>query len=262
MSIHALEGRPAVFATGLGRSGTTAMRSALASHPGIISTSSENNIVSDLLHACDVNATLYSRRVSMQMSEKMYNARFATMILDLLFPTVQHVDDSIRPLFASHLSPSRAERALQLFPGSRFVCMIREGVATIESRIAHHTLGKQSFEEHCERWASWGVFSEWAAPRHDCLIVRHEQLLEDPVGSIAGVLAFLDLPDHPAPAEVLTGKRFHPTPDTTRPRWQTWTEGDRAIFERICGPAMRSLGYAIPWDRQHPPGRQPHHPAA
>lgn len=245
---HTIQSRAVVFATGCGRSGTTAMRSALSAHPGVLSSNTENNMVGDLLLACDMNATIESRRVSMQMTEEEHNRRFAAFVLDLVFPGADHEDASRVPLLASYMTPQIAERAARVYPGSRFVCMLRDGVATIESRMAHSTFGQQSFQAQCEKWASWGSFYRWAMAREDCLIVRHEHLIADPDGCMTSVLGFLGLEPDSAPLGTLRTHRYHPTPDAQRPRWASWPDEDRRTFERICGECMRASGYEIPWE--------------
>lgn len=236
-----------VFATGCGRSGTTALRTALSAHPDLISTGTENNIVGDLLLSCELNATVESRRVSMQVDEATHNGLFGQLILDLHFPEGDRSGDGRRLLLATWLTPVSAPRAKGVFPGSKFVLIVRDGVATIESRLAHHTLGQGTFEDQCEKWAQWGELFAWACDRADWIIVRHERLLADPVGTIGSVIEFLGLPNDPGPASVLERKRFHPTPDSLRPSWQGWSDADRAAFERICAPSMEMLGYSIPW---------------
>lgn len=225
------------------------MRSALSAHPAVLSSNCENNIVGDLLLACDENATIESRRVSMQVSERNYNDRFAAFILGLVFPDADPTDPSRVPLLASYMTPQIAERALRVYPGARFVCMLRDGVATVESRLAHATFGRQSFEAQCEKWAAWGSFYRWAMHRRDCLIVRHEHLLADPDGCMRGVLEFLGLELRDEPSRSLRENRYHPTPEPDRPHWALWPDNDRHTFDRLCGNWMREFGYTIPWER-------------
>jgi len=237
----------AVFATGCGRSGTTALRTALSSHPNLASTGTENNIVGDLLQTCDLNATVESRRVSMQLSEESHDSLFAQLIQDLIFPNSFENDDSLRPMFATWITPESAQRALKLFPKSQVVLIVRDGIATVESRLAHHSFGKLSFESQCQKWASWALLYEWARDRDDCMIVRHEDLVAEAEATINSVIAFLDLPSSAEPARILNQNRFHPTPKDSRPVWQNWSGRDREIFVEICGRAMDSLGYRVPW---------------
>ncbi|MDF1808094.1 MAG: sulfotransferase [Phycisphaerales bacterium] len=237
----------AVFVTGCGRSGTTALRTALSSHPNLLSTGTENNIVGDLLQTCDLNATVESRRISLQLSEDSYESLFAQLIQDLIFPNSFENDDSLRPMFATWITPESAQRALKLFPKSQVVLIVRDGIATVESRLAHHSFGKLSFESHCQKWASWTLLYEWAHDRDDCMIVRHQDLVTEAEATINSVIEFLDLPSSAEPARILNQNQFHPTPADSRPVWQNWSEHDREIFVEICGQAMESLGYPIVW---------------
>ncbi len=223
------------------------MRSALTAHPELLSTGAEDNIVGDLLEACDLNATVKSRRFAMQVSEETHEALFAQLMLDLVFPDLDRIGKDRRLMISTWLTPQSAQRATKLFPGAQFVLIVRDGVATVESRLAHHTFGQQTFEAQCEKWASWGMLSAWAQDRADCLIIRHEHLIADPGATIACVMDFLRLPQSSAPAATLRTQRFHPTPQAQRPRWQTWTDADCETFERICSPTMHALGYPIPW---------------
>jgi len=222
------------------------MRFSLSAHPNLVSANTENNIVGDLLLTCDRNAKYESRRIAMQVSEDDYELLFARFVLDLVFPDVK-MHDEHRLMFSTWLTPESAECAMKLFPGSKIVLIVRDGIATIESRLAHHTLKQGAFEAQCEEWASWNLLYEWMLNRDDCLIIRHEHLVAGPASTIASVIEFLGLVEHPAPAAVLENRQFHPTPASERPRWQQWSDADRQAFERLCAPAMGALGYPIPW---------------
>ena len=236
-----------VFATGCGRSGTTALRSAISAHPDIQSTGTENNVVGDLLKVCDDNAVIKSRRFGMQVDEKIHESLFARLMFELVFPNESEAIHDPRALFATWLTPESAERAMRLFPESKIVMIVRDGVATVESRLAHPNFSRATFQDQCQTWARWAQLHQWAVGRSDCLVIRHERLVADSDSTISGVLSFLDLPPHPEPAKTLKTKRFHPTPEAQRPSWQRWTASDKEIFERICGGPMAELGYPIPW---------------
>lgn len=245
--MHVLRSRPAIFTSGFGRSGTTALRMAIAAHPTVASSRTENNLAGDLLEVAHRNATLPSRVFAMQVDERAHDDIFADAILRLTLPEPNAGGTDLRPAFATHLTPDKAERALRLFPGSRFVCIVRDGVSCIESRLSHASFGRQPFIEQCRGWAGWGAMYDWIEAHPCALLIRYEQLRGAPGATLAAVLEHCDLPPCSDAAETLAGTTYHPTPADARPTWQSWPETDRELFVRICGPLMHKLGYAFPW---------------
>ncbi len=262
VTAHPYEGLPVILAAGVGRSGTTALRHALEAHPLLDATGCENNIIFDVLETARQNCTYPSRRGTMRVARPAYDRQFRLLLLNLLWPEPRRGQARPRMLLAAtDLTVDRAEYFAEAFPGGRIAYIVRNGIEVLSSRLTHPNFKDVPFEEHCRIWQRAAELAAWGGERADFALVRHEALLQpDPArAAIAAMLVRLRLPFEEACVSVVTKKQFHPTAfsaestadaaDLTRrqERWRLWTDDQRRVFETLCGKAMQSLGYALPW---------------
>ena len=251
---------PLIVLSGVGRSGTTAVREALGRHPHIHSTGSENNVIYDIVDAARRNCTIESRRHAMRVDQVTYNGLFGELILRLLWPEPRPAAPR-RLLAFTGLTPDHAEFLVQLLPSTTFVYLLRNGIEVVTSRMGFRGFADQPFTRHCEVWAQSVEMAEWGRGRGRFLLLRHEHTLDRPVLSrtMNELWSFVDLPAEPACPEHLLEICHHPTGDVgggddfheaLRRRadgWRRWTPGQRRQFVERCGAAMRHFGYPIPW---------------
>lgn len=262
---------PLVLLTGVGRSGTTALRSAMALHPELDSTACENNIICDVLVAARRNCTVPSRRHAMRVSQQRYDELFRGVLLDLLWPSPRHGAALPRAIAAfSGLPAAEAEYVRQVFPGVRFLHLVRNGIEVVASRMKFESFAQAPFESHCDVWAAnlgmldYGL-GRSGAGRADYMLVRHEHLLdaEEAPRVMSDIWRFTGLAPCAAATEHLLSTVYHPTDAGAavkatgksaaevgadrKERWREWTLGQRMEFEKRCGEGMRRLGYEIPW---------------
>ncbi len=261
-----------LFLTGVGRSGTTVLRTGLGQHPDIYYNGKENNIVQDLLKVAYHNCTLTSRKFAMVVSQKEYDHIFRDALKALLWP------DAVlktRPckMAAINFEGNQLDYLGAVFPGCKVLCLVRNGIEVISSRMRHPSFASQSFETHCEVWnRSLGVI-RWGASQPDRFrLVRHEWFYQTdlfqpelkalyqwagisyselPFNHIAGTLR------HPTPSgQTIASDAFIHSSDTEkthyflskRQRWSDWNPQQRQQFETICGEQMQTLDYVIPWN--------------
>ncbi len=244
---HPYEHLPMLALTGVGRSGTTALRKALASHPKVLCTGHEHNVVFDVLEAARRNRTEQSRRYAMQVDDNAHDALFRRLILDLVFPNPTSSTEGRCTLVFTNLFPETATYLTQAFSSAHVVCLVRSGVEVIASRMHHPHFGSDDFQKHCTVWLNAADMRRWCEGRRDSVVVKHEALLADPAHECGRILRLIGLEDHAAPAEHLLGHTYHPTSHKGESVWRAWTSAQRRMFEERCGEAMRSLGYPIPW---------------
>jgi hypothetical protein len=235
---------PLVLLSGVGRSGTTALREALGRHPLVHSTGSENNIIYDVIDAARRNCVSQSRRHAMRVDEPTYNGLFRELILKLLWPEPRGTPPQ-RLLAFSALTPCRADYLCRVFPGARIVYLVRDGIEVVASRMLYPSFSQLPFEWQCEVWAESADIVEWAGGRDNLTVLRHEHLHGDQ--ALAALWPFLGLDPEPGCLDHLRGIRHHPTLPHRGDRWRDWTEQQRDVFVEICGNAMRCFDYAIPW---------------
>lgn len=276
---HPYEHLPILVTTGVGRSGTTALRNAIERHPAIRGTDRENNIVYDVLEVARLNCLAPSRVHAMRVTPTRYDEVFRRTLLELLWPTTGCApsvgaaksnesggtsgDAQALHMFTA-LTPERAAYLRRIFPGGRVrvVHIVRNGIEVVSSRIRFEGFKSQGFEGQCRVWAEDAAMWREGMKRSDTLVVRHERLRTDAEGVLCEVwrlAGFSGDASHCQQAiDLLEGKIYHPTPEEPgaaastdlehrASRWQGWTREERESFERLCGEAMRELGYAMPW---------------
>lgn len=252
-------GVPLVLISGVGRSGTTALRESLGLHPDVHSTERENNIIYDLLDVAHRNCTAQSRRYAMRVSDIDYDAAFRRLVRSLLWPAARTPAPQ-RLLAFSDLTPDRADYLVRLFRGVRIVYVVRNGIEVVASRMRYEGFRHQPFDTHAVVWSRAMEMARWGEGREDFLVVRHENLIAGagPEDETARICSFLGLSYAAACANNLRQKEYHPTPelkarahvaplaDRSR-RWRDWSPKELEVFDATCAEAMDYFGYERPW---------------
>lgn len=248
---------PLTLLSGVGRSGTTALRESLGKHPDVHSTERENNIICDLMDTAWRNRTLPARRYGMRVDDATYDRLFRDLTLSLLWPRARSKTPS-RLLAFSNITPHAGEYLAGLFPGLKIVYIVRNGIEVIASRMRFESFRSRPVDDHSIAWSQSATLAKWGAARSDFLLVRHERLIAEggPAAEVERILGFLSLP--PCAAN-LSGTTYHPTPEklteatapkplsTRSERWKDWSLDQLTIFDRIAGHAMEYFGYERPW---------------
>ncbi len=259
---HPYDGLPMVVISGVGRSGTTALRKSLGLHPRLHSTGHENNIVYDVLALARLNCTAPSRRFAMLVDDPTYDAHFRALLLGLLWPRPR--TDPGRPdalLALSDLTPDRADYLVRLVPGVRIVYLVRNGIEVIASRLRYDGFRHFTFEQNCDTWSGAHDMARWGEPCGNFHLLRHERLLppHGPERTLNELLSFLGLDPNPTVLAHLRDTAYHPTSEakpTQTPaeilasraeRWADWSDLQRGYFERSCSATMEHFGYPVPW---------------
>ncbi|HMO12861.1 MAG TPA: sulfotransferase [Pirellulaceae bacterium] len=262
---HPYEDSVLLLITGQGRSGTTVMTKAIAEHPQVASNRVESNVIHDLISVAMQQLTNPSRTKQMLVQPNEFRRIFRQMILHLQFPIGHSVlPHTPRPAFFSTFSamtPSIAELATEIFPGIRFVNIVRNGIEVVSSRMRHRVMQAYSFEEQCYAWEAARQMIDWGANRADFVLVRHEWLLDDAEcrRAFETICRVCGLEPSPVCADYVhhthrNQTSFDEEPDSHKKclnqrsaRWRYWTDAQRQTFIDICGPNMQYLGYEIPW---------------
>lgn len=252
---HPYEDAPLLVLTGVGRSGTTALRKALALHPGIVSTGHEHNVVFDILQLAHKNRTEYSRRYAMQTTDEAHDDLFRTLIYDLVFPRSSSGPGPIPAggcaMLFTNLFPDAASYLTHALPNARVVNLVRSGLEVVASRQRHSAFQSHGFERNCAAWASAGPMAKWCEENPRALLVRHENLKLNPAAELDHISDFMSLARSERPATHLEEETYHPTScaqTSTSSAWETWTAEERMTFVAHCAQSMHQLGYAIPWE--------------
>jgi hypothetical protein len=267
-----------VFQVGASRSGTIVLYKALGEHPAILSMPGENPLVDPLAGLAatfEFGDEAWYFRESVRLDQARLYARLRKLIVETTagphlgfrtfakalagdpfgFASKRYWCVKCFPLEAS------AQALAVLYPQSRFVYIVRNGIDVVQSRTKFPVFSGQPFEQHCEFWVQAARKFDYLRQWDRCIEVRQEQLLTEPEAVFARISAHLGIADHPGPAEYVRTTLVHSRGDVSTqvnvdvrkslteraPSHDGWTRDQREAFKRICGGAMGALGYQMPF---------------
>ncbi len=256
-----------LFLCGVGRSGTTILRRSLGLHQEIYYEGKENNLIQDVLTVARDNCTLASRKFAMTVDQATYDAAFRRLVQDLVWPDPQGRE---KPVWMAAINPTEdlMDYLCQVFPETRILAIVRNGIEVVASRMQHRAFGKLDFESHCRTWTRTRGIIQWGQ-RHpeQFQLLRHEWFYDENrlEPAIRELLRWLGLPfekqvvlnfsqsmPHPSrkpsakKAEIMSSAQRREYFESQSKAWQAWTEAQQQTFRSICEPFMRELGYSIP----------------
>lgn len=260
-----------LFLCGVGRSGTTVLRTSLGTHPQIYYNGFENNVVQDVVEVALNNCTIQSRKNAMVVDQEEYDDHFRRLIRSLIWPDTTLASRPIH-MAAINPAPDQLDYMIDLFPGSKFVGLIRNGIEVVSSRTEYQSFAANEFASHCEVWNRSAAVFEWGQKQSGCFReVRQEWFYapEKLEGCLEEFYSWMSIDSSDEPQNGILGTLRHPTSAefaierqefrqtaiedkkkyflSKRDRWQAWSSEQRTIFEERCGQNMKQLGYEIPW---------------
>ncbi len=137
----------------------------------------------------------------------------------------------------------------RMFPGMRAVHIVRSGRHVVHSMIhsGFDAAWATDFERACTTWVRFVESGrEFVGEQPDRAIeVRNEALRASPQVELERIARFLGLELEESMAGMLGGDRkFNSSFKQKRSSWEeSWTDEQRATFDRICGGLMADLGY-------------------
>jgi len=166
-----------------------------------------------------------------------------------------------------------ADVLTEMFPGARFLHILRDGREVVHSMQNFLSLFKQDPKR--EEMIRSGATSPWATNFHDacktwrdyteaalqfadqrperCLTVRHDSLRRDPPGMFRRIFEFLQLEYQEGPAKYFRSNRLNSSfagaarsdqrPDSSARAWASWTPEQRALFADVAGGTQLRCGF-------------------
>ena len=145
----------------------------------------------------------------------------------------------------------------EMFPGARFLHILRDGTSVVHSMInsGFSTEWATDFEGACRTWSVFvGNASQFQEAHPDrCLTVPYAALVEDPRELFGQILEFVHAAQHPGPATFFSSNRINSSfqPDgalegAPRPEpLELWSESQRAVFAEVAGETMDRHGFTF-----------------
>jgi hypothetical protein len=266
------------FIIGSARSGTTALSRALHEHSRLIIATGQNPILPLLgktayQFGCAPTATRYQRYTALTPDGFRHSLRHFCFdcvwgSADSPAPQQPKLNEYSRTKHPSFLKwwgarASANEQAATglswLFPGTKFVYLVRNGVDVVFSMSKFSVFRRMSFDQRCQFWADNVLRYQYLQSRADSLAIRFEVFVNDPDSVLAEIFAHLDLPIEDGPSALASGWLIHPLDGPTvkmsarevlasrPPAHLTWSVSEKNAFRSICGKAMELLDYKLPF---------------
>jgi hypothetical protein len=250
-----------IIVFGAPRSGTTYLNAILNAHPDVFVT-----------HETRVFAWLHRVLRVVTAQPQMLNTHKAEYLEHLertlpdvvrsfyreLRPNVVHWGDK-NPHYASPVNDGCLGTILELFPGARFLHIIRDGRDVVTSLIRKKNPKGESwttFEQAHEIWLEHVANGRAFVAAHPdiCLQMLYEELIADDVGNARRVFEFLGVPFSEEVAVFCEQQAMERTPlsgptrdltDAGRSEWaQVLDAVQQARSMELIGDELRALGYA------------------
>ena len=262
-----------LFLCGVGRSGTTVLRRSLGTHKQIYYNGHENNVVQDIAEVALRNCTMKSRKHAMVVDQPEYDSKFRELLCALIWPDAELSKRPIR-MAAINPTPAQLDYLRQVFPKSKFVGLVRNGIEVVSSRTEFPAFASSKFETHCDVWNRSVSVAAWGKQNQESFrLLRHEWLYapEKLKSWLSELYQWLQIGFSDLPERKLLSTLEHPTSANSpiktqafsqskiadrrnyflskRNRWRTWTPEQLKTFEDRCGQSMRKLNYNVPYEQ-------------
>lgn len=263
---------------GVGRSGTTPLRTAIHQHSGVLIASGHCPMIpwfgkAAYQYSAGSSSSYYQRYTALASDE--LKARLRDICLDCVWNDEElfKVTNTKTSSNASRLDyagirrwgtracpDQQAAAGLSwLFPGTAFVHIVRNGIEVVHSMSKYKAYRHLDFGKRCLLWADRISREHFLSSLAECFPIRFEDMLERPEAVMAALQTFLDLPHEDAPARFLAQNLVHPLSGPTvranplsvhrqrQPAFALWSADELNIFRSTCGHAMALLNYPMPF---------------
>lgn len=257
-----------LFQAAVGRSGSTILRRSIGMHPEIYYNGAENNLIQDIAGVGHLNCTRKSRIDSMRVSQQVYDQSFRRLVCDLVWPDEQLRNRKVH-FAAINPGANELDYLCQIFPNAKFLCLVRNGLEVVCSRMKHQSFAGNEFRSQCQTWNRCIEMINWGGSNPDrFFLFRHEwtydsQMVEKKLNEL---FQWTGIPGSPAAVANITNvidclpttqvpREYSKMDDSEKrtyfqekaDRCHDWSSAQRQQFTELCKPLMDHLGYAIPF---------------
>ncbi|MBX2881886.1 MAG: sulfotransferase family protein [Granulosicoccus sp.] len=262
-----------IFISGIGRSGTSAVISALAEHKQVIKPDrvGEGPFVQAFLNfLCDYEGVSADRDYHLknyQLEEPQRAQLFATLMSQLQYgkDVAQAPDSEKYWIVKVSLKSDTFAKAQEIFGDVKVVYVIRNGIEVVNSARHFKGFANLNFEQLCRRWTASQVSLGYLMNQRCCALIRHEDLVSDPYTVFESAFKKLDLQQDSAPAEFIDSTLFNSSFNKSSKGgevskvfsnrlacWDEWSKAEQQTFIDICDASMQELDFYRPYEVNEP----------
>lgn len=204
-SLHSLNQKlnslsPLIFIGGVPRSGTTLMRAMLDAHPSV-RCGEETRVIPRVLSFHSQwknNQKEWQRLQEAGVKDSVINSAISAFILEII---AGHGPSADRLCNKDPFTLKSTSYLLELFPNAKFILMLRDGRATVNSIISRKVtitgFDLNNFRQCLTKWNSniKIMYDQCLlVGKFHCMMIYYEQLVLHPEQEMRKLLLFLDLP--------------------------------------------------------------------
>jgi Sulfotransferase family len=268
-----------VFVVACGRSGSTALCTALGQHPNILMAGPEAPFmhrIAQMAHdyAFGKDSPYY------QTSVQLDTFRFRETLKRLCYTSVfgEERGFSYHPLRVgwknsvffrgrgiqywgakAFLGEEATKGLLWLYPRAKFIYLHRNGLDVVHSMSKFEAFRTLGFDDRCRFWSERAAQYAHLLRDGNSLTVRFDDFVADNAAVFESICTYLELAGDPRPANYASSTLIHPLDKPTengdakavlmnrKPGYLDWTAEQRSAFKGLCAEAMGSLGYEMPF---------------
>lgn len=270
-----------IFIVGHGRSGTTIIQRALMANPRVLGINFESPMVSriaflkSLFLDQDISKIDYYND-SLQVSTKYFDTAIRKLIFESVFGEYyayrrlywelrkRKLDYGKVTNWVTKTFPNQSlyNTLTNLYPNSRFIYVVRNGIDVINSATKKDWFKKFSFEELCKSWAHSNEYYKYLLNQNknrNTLMVKYENFTINTEEVLERIFDFLDVKYDSCSLKFvernvvgsLDKKDFkvENSRDYFRDRknpYKLWDSTQKELFALICNEAMEDLNYKTP----------------
>ena len=260
-----------IFIVGCGRSGTTALSRALGVHPHVIAGGEAPMLdyLGNLVYQYERNNVSYYIQSCTRIGRHDFLKRLQRICFDCAFDPKKVVRGVTKKMLQKACVPhywlckafpcKDSYIGLKtLFPDAKFIYVHRCGAEVVASMAKKNWFKDLSFIERCLFWANRVEQYHYLTCQEDTVVIHQREMISTPEKLYPELIRRLDLSESPAPLRYASETLVNPMGQETRAGgldellkrrqgYVDWTQLEKDEFVRICGPAMKQLGYDMPF---------------
>lgn len=263
-----------VFIIAMGRCGSTALFSALAKNPAILSKFHESPFiwhVANLVYRYEQGENKKYYNGALGISKKWLYLNFKKLIFDNSVGEFfwwhyyksklgLNSDAGKKKFWLAKTFPTKEEYEgmKTLFPHAKYIYLHRDGIGQIHSSTKFPDHSGRDFKYYCENWTHHAKTFRYLLTLNNAVSISHSEMLNNPEAVIRKIYGLLSTEFFQGSVDFLKNNVVHPLNEGTKknisaqehfkerkPVYEEWTEEQRKMFKEICGEEMKILGYEI-----------------
>ncbi|MGQ7848773.1 sulfotransferase family 2 domain-containing protein [Granulosicoccus sp. 3-233] len=254
--------------SGIGRSGTSAVISAMSKHKSVVEPSRVgeapffNHFIRFLIDYEDESPHKEYHHKNYQLDKAGRDQVFSRLLSQVQYGfDVEECDQGKEFWIAKvSLNNSSYAKCCEMFESLRIIYVIRNGVEVVNSAKSFSGFKELSFEQLCRRWVGNIEDCRYVHSAANCAVIKHNELVQDPHSVFENVFDSLRMERDTGPAEFISSTLFNSSFNESGSMesarlvfkdrlacWEEWSEAEKETFIRICDPHMQEFDFRRPY---------------